>query len=229
MLAAVGEFFNSEYFMPHGHCFLWQPEILWLHVISDSLIAAAYFSIPFVLIYFVRHRKDFPFKSVLVLFGAFILLCGTTHLINIWVLWNPNYAFSGLVKMLTAITSVLTFCVAVKIIPQALQLVSPQQLMRVNEQLNDEIIEREKAQKMLEDAYIMIDAEVQERTAELERVKKKLASSVKDTTEMEMQLREYIRSLKDIQSAAEEVGDETAKLSRNEKALKKDRKTDKKL
>ena len=29
-------------FMPHGHCYLWVPGLLWLHVISDALIVFAY-------------------------------------------------------------------------------------------------------------------------------------------------------------------------------------------
>lgn len=36
----------SDDFMPHGHCSFWKPEIAWLHVISDALIALAYCSIP---------------------------------------------------------------------------------------------------------------------------------------------------------------------------------------
>lgn len=31
-------------FMPHGHCYFWQPEIVWLHVPSDGLITLAYYS-----------------------------------------------------------------------------------------------------------------------------------------------------------------------------------------
>ena len=53
--------FSSTGFMPHGMCFQWRPDILTLHVIADSLIALAYFSIPFTLLYFVRRRKDLPF------------------------------------------------------------------------------------------------------------------------------------------------------------------------
>ncbi|HEV8702764.1 MAG TPA: hypothetical protein VGV60_15950 [Candidatus Polarisedimenticolia bacterium] len=45
-------------FMPHGHCYFWQPEIVWLHVVSDSLITLAYYSIPVALVCFLRKRKD---------------------------------------------------------------------------------------------------------------------------------------------------------------------------
>lgn len=55
-------------FIPHGHCYLWKPGLVWLHVVSDSLIALAYYSIPFLLVYFVRKRQDLPFNWILVRF-----------------------------------------------------------------------------------------------------------------------------------------------------------------
>ena len=48
--------------MPHGMCYLWRPDVLTLHVVSDTLITLAYFSIPFTLVYFVRKRKDLEFN-----------------------------------------------------------------------------------------------------------------------------------------------------------------------
>lgn len=161
------EFFNSDDFMPHGHCFLWEPRILWLHVISDLTIAAAYFSIPAAIVYFVSRRKDFPFRRLLVLYSSFILLCGATHLFGVWVLWYPDYALEGVVKALTAIVSVTTFFVTAKLVPQALQLVGPEELAKVNAELRKNIDERVKAQAGLEQAYELIEKTVKERTAKL--------------------------------------------------------------
>src|SRR5947207_2341498 len=53
-------FFSTDGFMPHGHCYLWNPSLVRLHVLSDFLIAAAYFTIPFTLVHFVRRRKALP-------------------------------------------------------------------------------------------------------------------------------------------------------------------------
>jgi len=50
-----------SYFMPHGYCYLWRPEIIWLHSISDAAITLAYYMIPVGLFYFVRKRRDLPF------------------------------------------------------------------------------------------------------------------------------------------------------------------------
>ena len=69
--------FSSGPFMPHGYCYMWVPGLVWLHVISDSLIALAYLSIPFTLAHFVRRRTDLPFNWMFLAFGIFILACGT--------------------------------------------------------------------------------------------------------------------------------------------------------
>lgn len=79
---------SSAGFAPHGHCYLWQPEILWLHVGSDGLIALAYYSIPIALFYFVRKRRDLAYRPMFIMFAAFILLCGTTHAFEIWTVWH---------------------------------------------------------------------------------------------------------------------------------------------
>ena len=87
--------FSSPGFMPHGMCFQWRPDILTLHVIADSLIALAYFSIPFTLLYFVRRRKDLQFNWMFVCFAVFIVACGATHIMEIWTVWEPVYWLSG--------------------------------------------------------------------------------------------------------------------------------------
>ncbi|RMF67383.1 MAG: hybrid sensor histidine kinase/response regulator, partial [Cyanobacteria bacterium J069] len=100
--------FSSQGYIPHGHCYLWQPPLVWLHIISNGAIALAYFSIPVLLIYFIAKRKDVPFNWIFVLFGAFIVTCGMGHLMDIWTIWHPNYWLSGVVKALTAVISIYT-------------------------------------------------------------------------------------------------------------------------
>ncbi len=77
------QLFSHDQYIPHGHCYLWQLSLLWLHIISDGFIAIAYFSIPLILLYFIRQRKDMPFQGIVILFGAFILSCGTTHIFSV--------------------------------------------------------------------------------------------------------------------------------------------------
>ncbi|MFC0679614.1 ATP-binding protein [Lysobacter korlensis] len=98
---------KSAYFMPHGHCYLWIPWLLWLHVLSDFLIGAAYLGISLILWALVRKIR-LPFSPVFIAFGLFIGLCGMTHFMEIWTAWNPDYIFEGLVKAATAAASVAT-------------------------------------------------------------------------------------------------------------------------
>ncbi|MEH2119291.1 ATP-binding protein [Nostoc sp.] len=141
--------FHSNGFIPHGHCYLWQTGLVWLHIISDATIALAYYSIPFLLIYFISKRKDVPFNGVFLLFGAFIIACGTGHLIDIWTLWHPDYWIAGSLKALTAIISIYTAFALFYLIPQALTLPSPAQLEAINRVLSTEIVERKRIEKQL--------------------------------------------------------------------------------
>ena len=82
--------------MSHGYCYNWSPDIVWLHAVSDSLIAFSYYLIPILLIYFVQKRRDVPFNWMFVMFGVFIFGCGTTHVMEIWTLWHGTYRLAGL-------------------------------------------------------------------------------------------------------------------------------------
>ena len=81
MLEALG-LLSSARFMPHGSCIGWSPLLVWTFALSDFLIFLAYFSMPLALAYFAWHRRDFPYRSVLWMFAAFILACGSTHLVD---------------------------------------------------------------------------------------------------------------------------------------------------
>ncbi|WP_228125074.1 sensor domain-containing protein [Candidatus Methylospira mobilis] len=140
---------NLGDFMPHGMCLLWRTDLLLLHVVSDLLIAAAYYSIPAALAYFVIKRKDLQYPWLFVLFAIFILACGTTHVMAIWTIWHPDYVADGVIKLVTAITSVSTAVVLCRVIPQALRLVSPAKLVEANEKLQYEIGMRTRTEEAL--------------------------------------------------------------------------------
>src|ERR1700692_4422903 len=122
MMGFFERFFSADGFMPHGMCYEWNPVVIWLHVISDGFITAAYYSIPITLFYFVHKRKDPRFSWIFLCFAVFIIACGTTHLMEIWNIWHPVYWFSGGVKAVTAASSVITAILLVRMIPQALSL-----------------------------------------------------------------------------------------------------------
>lgn len=123
----------SESFVPHGHCYLWKPELVWLNVISDFVIFLAYFSIPLQLIYIVKKRGDLPFNWIFFLFGSFILACGTGHLMDVWTLWHPTYWLSSLIKAITALISVGTVVGLMLLVPRLLLLPRPSELQQAKE------------------------------------------------------------------------------------------------
>jgi len=110
-------------FMPHGHCYHWRPEILWTHVISDAVIALAYYAIPVVLgTFLIKRKKIIIFPEIIALFVAFIFFCGTTHLMAIYVTWNPAYEPQGWLKAITALISITTAVVLTPKLPRLVAL-----------------------------------------------------------------------------------------------------------
>ncbi len=195
MWELVKNIFSPTQYMPHGHCYLWQTPLVWLHVTGDFLIAIAYFSIPAMLIYFIFKRRDVPFLGIFALFGAFIILCGTGHLLDIWTLWHSAYWLSGLEKALTALVSCYTAGSMVTLLPQFLSLKTPQELEAINIKLQREIAVREDAELALRGAYDDLEMKVQERTAELRETNKHLEREIGDRQQAELKLRSVTERL----------------------------------
>jgi hypothetical protein len=163
-------------FMPHGHCYLWQPEILWTHAISDAVIGLAYFTIPFSLLYLVKKRKDLQYVWLFVLFAIFILGCGATHIFSIITIWNPLYRLDGFVKVVTALASIGTAIMLIKIMPAILVIPSIDQWKKLNDELlhsNKNLVvsneELSKTEELLRSMNEDLEARVIDRTIELER------------------------------------------------------------
>ena len=166
-------------YIPHGHCYLWQTSLVELHVISDALIAIAYYLIPIFIIYFVRKTDELPFKNVFILFGAFILSCGTTHVAEIWTLWHPDYWISGVFKAITALISLYTAFSLLPIIPVIIRLASPKQLEELNQQLNEKIVAEETAKQKLAQLNQELEHRVSEQTSALTKANLELQESTK--------------------------------------------------
>ena len=159
-------------FMPHGGCYLWTPSVIALHAVSDALIVLAYYSIPVTLIYFVRKRQDLGFHWMFVCFAVFILACGTTHLMEIWNIWHADYWLSGGIKAVTALASIPTAILLVRVIPQALALPSPQALQAARDELERRVIERTRQleiinETLLREAHERRRAELEVRESEM--------------------------------------------------------------
>ena len=105
--------------MPHGTCFLWNPWLTSLHVVSDSLVLVAYFSIP-LLLFLNRQHIDAQIRPVLLLFAAFIFSCGIGHGLSVWNIWHANYWVEGLWTGVTATISLYTAWQLRALVPQLL-------------------------------------------------------------------------------------------------------------
>jgi signal transduction histidine kinase len=138
---------SANPFMPHSFCYLWNQKLIWLHAVSDSVVAIAYLSIPITLVHFVRKRRDVPFDWVFGCFALFILACGGTHIMEVVTLWVPAYWFSGGLKALTAVVSIITAVLLIRIVPKALALPRPEELKKANAALQTEILERQQAEE----------------------------------------------------------------------------------
>lgn len=152
--------FSSD-FMPHGHCYFWQPGVLWLSVASDFVIGISYYSIPFGLVYFVRKREDIVFNWMFLMFASFIFACGTTHFMDIWTTWNGTYRLAGIVKLITAVISSVTAILLWPLISRALEMPSAGEM-------RSEIEQSIRAQEALQAAHHSLEVRVHDRTTELE-------------------------------------------------------------
>ncbi|WP_165190567.1 sensor histidine kinase [Caulobacter soli] len=121
---------NPSGLTPHGFCLSWAPGLVALHAGSDVVIGLAYLSIPLAIAAFVRRRPDIKYSWVAYLFVAFILACGTTHLMAILTLWVPAYGVEGIIKLVTAILSIATAAILWPLIPKAAALPSAAELER---------------------------------------------------------------------------------------------------
>lgn len=194
-IASLWPLFSSPGFMPHGHCFLWSPALVWGYVLSDSLIGASYYSIPIALWYFLKHRPDVPFSRVFGLFAAFIFACGTTHFIAIWNIWSPVYWLDAGIKMLTASVSVVTAVGLWPLLPKALALPSPRQLEIANQDLRAEVRRRTDAEAALQRLNMDLEERVAQRTAELESAYTSLKREMEERVRAERSLYQSEQSL----------------------------------
>src|ERR1700687_6062456 len=146
MRGTIKAFFDSSSFLPHGHCYIWLKSLVALHIASDAIITLSYYSIPITLVYFVKQKPDLPYRWMFLMFGAFIVACGTTHLMEVITVYVPIYWVSGSIKAVTALLSVITAITLVPLVPKALALRAPADLEATNQRLRLEIEERKRAE-----------------------------------------------------------------------------------
>jgi signal transduction histidine kinase len=130
---------NHNDYMEHGFCFLWEPGLVWLHVVSDILTGLAYFAIAAALAYFAHKRRDELFIRAFLLFALFILACGGTHFFAAYTVYVPQYWGEGYLKAFTALVSIIAAAVFIPMTPQALNMPSLSKTLSDTRRMSDEL------------------------------------------------------------------------------------------
>lgn len=153
----------TEDWPPRWFCGKWTDFHGWLTIFSDLFIWLAYFLIPILLIKLIQSRDDLPFLPVFWLFGAFIILCGATHLMDALIFWWPAYRLASLIKLLTAIVSILTVYTLLKTLPKLLSFEKEddiqEQIEEIERQKQNEIddLERKLLEKDIENEKLKLE------------------------------------------------------------------------
>jgi diguanylate cyclase (GGDEF)-like protein/PAS domain S-box-containing protein len=172
--------FTSNGFFPLGAAFDWAPHLLWPYALANVLIVISCYAIPAAFAYFVWYRRDLQHRWIFLVFGLFILTYGMTHLLSLILLWHPVYWLDLSVKLVTALVSVATAYIVLRITPHALRIPNPTQLAA---EVEAEIQERREAyvalktteislresRENLRKANLELEARVESRTEELAR------------------------------------------------------------
>ena len=145
-MAVSSGLFDTAALTPHGFFLSWEPGLMAVHVVSDGLIAASYYSIPLaVAALLLLRRRDVSFSWMAWLFAVFIMACGTTHVMAIWTLWHPDYVDGrhgeGGDRRCIRDGGGRVVAIAAKLVA----LPSPGVLLQANERLTQQIAERHDA------------------------------------------------------------------------------------
>lgn len=151
-------------FMPHGHCYLWQPEMVWLQVLSNGTIGLSYVAISATIYHIIRQIEELPFQRIYFAFGVFIISCGFTHFCDVLTVWRPYYWLDGGVRAITALASAATALLLLTLAPKAIALAGTAKLAHARGlELEESVRNLNRANEELVEAH--------RRAVELERAK----------------------------------------------------------
>jgi diguanylate cyclase (GGDEF)-like protein/PAS domain S-box-containing protein len=148
---------DSPGFLPHGYCLAWDPALLWTIVLSHAAISVSYFSIPVALLYFVRRQKRLRFNWMFLMFGAFILGCGASHVIALIDIWHPIYRADASVLAMTGGVSLATALLLWPLVPKVSAFLDEErrnreELQAVNQRLGQSLVELEQRRLSAEES-----------------------------------------------------------------------------
>lgn len=194
---AITEVWQSAGFMPHAHCYLWQPDLMALHAVSDGLIGVAYVAISVTLAFIVyRAREGIPFHWMVLAFGTFIVACGLTHFMEVWTLWHPSYWLAGDIKVITAVASVGTAMALPPLVPRIFRLIDAESLAAHH---SAQLVER--------DRVLAIERSARAKAEQADRAKDQFLATISHELRTPLSpILAWVRMLRDDQLAPEQRG-----------------------
>ncbi|MDJ0688649.1 MAG: ATP-binding protein [Xenococcaceae cyanobacterium MO_188.B32] len=187
---------TSNLFFSQGDCYIyhtWNLILVWLHLIGDSAIALAFYSIPLGLIYWARKQKNQPFPPSIWFLSPFFICCGTIYVLEVWAIWQPIYWLTGGVKIITVIIFMVMANQLFPHIPQALSLLNSQHLITFNQQLDRQIDRLKRIDRFTHDLHTQLETRVTERTLELNTLNQKLTQEINERKYVEATLQYQLR------------------------------------
>jgi len=152
---------------PHGACLQWKPELIWLNVVSDAMVAVAFFATAIVLLLFVwRRRRDVMFRSVFWTMTIFAAISGATRLESILTVWVPAYDIEAVTKGMLAPISLALTAALLLMLPRLLVAPTRIQLAQAYAALEEEVRQRRKAEAMVKRFQEIEASEAQVRQAQ---------------------------------------------------------------
>lgn len=156
--------FDTADWPPRWICGKWSDFHGWLYIFSDITIWLAYFFIPVILIWFVQKNPRVPFLPVFWLFSLFIILCGSTHILDALMFWWPGYRLSALLRFFTAIVSLATVFALIKDLPSAL-------LLKPEKELEGQTKQFKQSEERWQNVLNEQEEKIQELMAEIQNLK----------------------------------------------------------
>ena len=133
----------------HGASLLWKPELVWLNVVSDAMVAIAFFTTAYVLAFFLWRRRELMFRGVFLIFAVFVAVCGLTRLLSIYTMWVPAYELEALTKTFLALISIPVTAVLLLSLPRIVASPTRVQLANAYARLEEEVRQRREAEAMV--------------------------------------------------------------------------------
>ena len=123
----------SSLYLTHGSPYLQDKNLLTLHSLSDTVIFLSYMAIAGSLTWLLyKLRQEITFAWIFFAFATFILSCGLVHALDVFLLWRNVYWLQGNLKLVTAVSSLITAVALPSLFPSVQRLLDAAKSSRLN-------------------------------------------------------------------------------------------------